>query len=559
MTQARLDGNRIAVDTTWRQKSLITQVPGARWKDEQWTVPATYPALVQLSAVFGDIEPDQGLREYGQELYEQRVLAHGIASGATTRPLSSSLADRLSPLQKQGAAWLAASDGAILADGMGSGKTVQTCVAIDELGLGNALIVCPSSVKETWRKHIDEWTNLEPVVIDGSAAKRAKLLDELTEEQVAIVNYEITWRHSRLAGYGNIRLSDKEKELGPLNRPWDLVVVDEAHRLVSPKAKQTRAMWAIGAYADRAWALTGTPIANHPGDFWALLRFILPDEWPAKTAYVDRYCATSFSPFGGMEIVGLNQQTREEFWGLIAPHFLRRKLEEIMGREIKKKRITRYAQLTPKHRKVYKDFKKEMLAELEDDGLLMVTDAFAKNGRLVQLASAMLEEDGEGGYRMCMPSPKVDALVDLLTDLGEDEPLVVYSASKQLIGLATDKLDKLDIRWTKITGDEDSTQRSRAEDDFQNGRVRVIFLTKAGAEGITLTAARYIAYMMRDWSMIANEQSEDRIRRWTQEHDEVYVIDLATEDTVDARLVEAYFEKGSMMNEITRDDLEALL
>lgn len=64
---------------------------------------------------------------------------------------------------------------------------------------------------------------------------------------------------------------------------------------------------------------------------------------------------------------------------------------------------------------------------------------------------------------------------------------------------------------------------------------------------------------MRDWSMIANEQSEDRIRRWTQEHDEVFVVDLATEDTVDARLVEAFFEKSSMMNEITRDDLEALL
>lgn len=559
MTEARLDGNRIVVDTTWRQKSLITQVPGARYRNEQWTVPATYPALIQLGSVFGsELEPDDELREYGQALYENRRMLHAIAQGATTRPLSSSLADRLSPLQQRGAAWLASSTGAILADGMGSGKTVQTCVAMHEDDVGMALIVCPSSVKETWRKHIEEWTDLEPVVVDGSAAKRTKLLEAITDGQVAIVNYEITWRHSRLAGYGNIKLKDNEKEPGPLNIAWDLVVVDEAHRLVSPKAKQTRAMWAIGDKADRRWALTGTPIANHPGDFWALLRFILPDEWPAKTAYVDRYCATSFSPFGGMEIVGLNQQTREEFWGLIAPHFLRRKLEEIMGREIKKKRITRYAQLTPKHRKVYKDFKKEMLAELEDDGLLMVTDAFAKNGRLVQLASAMLEEDGEGGYRMCMPSPKVDALVDLLTDLG-DEPLVVYSASKQLIGLATDKLDKLDIRWTKITGDEDSTERSRAEDDFQNGRVRVIFLTKAGAEGITLTAARYIAYMQRDWSMIANEQSEDRIRRWTQEHDEVYVIDLATEDTVDARLIEAYLEKGSMMNEITRDDLEALL
>lgn len=559
MTSATLDGNRIVVDTTWRQKSLITQVPGARWKNDRWTVPATYPALVQLASVFGsELEPDEGLRAFGQRLYEQRVLAHGIAQGAVPRPLSSSLADRLSPLQQQGAAWLALSEGAILADGMGSGKTVQTCVAMTEANVGMALVVCPASVKETWRRHVEEWTDLEPVVIDGSSAKRDKLLSEITDGQVAIVNYEITWRHSRLAGYGNIRLTDKEKERGPLNIAWDLVVVDEAHRLVSPKAKQTRAMWAIGDLAERRWALTGTPIANHPGDFWALLRFILPDEWPAKTAYVDRYCATSFSPFGGMEIVGLNVQTREEFWGLISPHFLRRGLEEIMGREIKKTRITRYCSLSPKHRKVYKDFKKEMLAELPDDELLMALDPFAKNGRLVQLASAMLEEDGEGGYRMCMPSPKVDALVELLTDLG-DEPLVVYSASKQLIGLAADKLDKLGVRWTKITGDEDSTERSRAEDDFQNGRVRVIFLTRAGAEGITLTASRYVAYMMRDWSMIANEQSEDRIRRWTQEHDEVFVVDLATEDTVDARLVEAFFEKSSMMNEITRDDLEALL
>jgi SWI/SNF-related matrix-associated actin-dependent regulator 1 of chromatin subfamily A len=126
----------------------------------------------------------------------------------------------------------------------------------------------------------------------------------------------------------------------------------------------------------------------------------------------------------------------------------------------------------------------------------------------------------------------VDALVQILED-NPDEPIVVFSASKQAIGLAAKRLTKLGIGFVSITGDTPGVDRGGIVQSFQSGSVRVFLGTiGAGGEGITLTASSTVIFLDRDWSPAKNAQAEDRLHRIGQLN-AVQIIDIMARDTVD--------------------------
>lgn len=461
---------------------------------------------------------------------------------------------RLYPYQRAGVEFLVSAENAVLADEMGTGKgtqTIHTLEIIRRTEDGPVLIVCPNSVKAVWAQEFATWAPWRDVcVVHGSAAKRRKLLAE--DHDVFIINYEALRSHSRLAPYGSIRLSEKEKEEGPLNRPWLAVVADEAHRVKDPKAKQTRALWAISSEATHRYALTGTPVANNPADFWSLLRFVSPSEWPSRSKFVDRFCLTAWNAFGGVDIIGLNPHNRDEFFKVVDPRFLRRTKAMVLPQLPPKVYLRREIELAPKQRKVYKALRDDMVAQL-DSGVVTTFDSLTLLGRLSQAASAYLEVDEEGVVGLTDPSSKLDALEDILSET--DEPVVVFAASKKLIDLASARLDKREIPHAKITGDVLPEDRARAVEAFQAGRLKVILLTLgAGAEGLTLTAAPTLVFLQRSWSLVECRQAEDRIHRpGAEKWDSVTIIDLVATDTVEEDQHAALVGKGDMLEQITRD------
>lgn len=554
---------RIGVNTLMREKGLIKQVPGARYDGELkcWTTPLSYTACTQLSSVFGKaIQVGPELQAWAANRYNWAILRADMAK-SDDATLGHGRESEMSPLQRLGAHFLA-TDNSVLADEMGSGKTVQASVALElvnRIKSGINLVVCPNAVKRSWAKHVMDWTNCTPFIVKGSATKRRAIIESAKEVPgaVLIMNWEQLRAHSRLAPYGNIRLSDDERTPKELNGIEFLVIIaDEAHRAKEPKNKQTRALFALKA--ERRWALTGTPIANHPGDFWSILHFVDPDEWPSRGAYVDRYCQVQWNAFGGSDIIGVRYDTRAEFYHLVDRYFLRRLKSQIMGREIKKVPEVRYVELSPRHRKMYNEFRDELLLLIEDD-VISATNQLAATSRLVQLSAAMLEPLEDGRFTMCEPSPKVDELINLVNDL-DGEPLVVYSSSKQLAYLAAARLEKEDVSYLIATGDQGEDERANAVERFQAGEARVfIGTTGAISEGVTLTRAKVLCFLHRDWSMVKNKQAEDRIHRWGQEADEVTIVDIITEETIDERVYDVFVTKQGRLEEITRDKLKELV
>jgi SNF2 family DNA or RNA helicase len=520
---------------------------------------------------------------------------------------------RLLDFQRPGVAFLARNKRAILADPPGLGKTAQlirTLQVLAELGQNPfpALIVCPNSLKSsTWSVEFTKWApEIEVVIIDGGAAKRRKQLAHMQQlandgHQVAgVINWEAVRLHSRLAAYGTMSLTEKESAPKELNEMGlRTVICDEAHRLKDPKSSQSRATWAVLHGAEFRYLATGTPIADNIADLWALLHGIEPEWLPARTKYVDRYAETSVNFFGGLDIHGIRPTTRDEFFKIVDP-LMRRIPKKAALPQLPAKLPTaiRHTPMLPKQKKAYDQMREHMIANLGE--LLVAPNPLAQLMRLNQLASSCAEltpvtrrewrtrpvlsetdfisidgvsrpapvrdEDGEivteryqveypdFDVRLIAPSPKVDDLIDLLEELG-DEPLVVGAVSRQLIELAAERLERLNIPHGLVTGAQSGYERGQAVERFQNGKHRVILLTLgAGAEGLTLTRASRMLFMQDSYSAIQNQQAEDRIYRiGSEQHDSVQIIKQIAPGTIEETKQDILLAKALRAEEVVRD------
>lgn len=583
---------RITVATQWTEKDQVKEIPGSRWntEDKMWKLPLTYTACVQLKGIFGEslqVGPD--LTRWIWHEWDHRI-KHVMSIRELTEIDVLHIDPRLFKFQEVGVQFLIWAGSALLADEMGTGKTIQALAAMNEIGADAlpALVICPNSVKTNWAEEAKRWLpQANTYALIGSAAEKTKLIEKAKTDPKAlvIVNFESTFRLSRLAGFGSIRLArcttcDKKYgspnlkatscEVHPraLNQvPFKLVIVDEAHRIKDPKTKQTRATWALGQgpSVSRRWGLTGTPLANDPSDLWSIGHFIAPNEYPTKSKFVDRYCIQAWNAWGGLDVAGLNPVTKEEFYRFFDPRFRRMPKALVLDQLPPKVYTRRVVQMTPQQKKAYSELERQLVTRLENGDVLVAKSNLSAQVRLLQLASSYAKitpdptdpaDVTKWQVELRDPSPKVDELMVVLDELG-GKPCVVSAEQRKLIELATKRLDEAKIKYGLITGAVDEYERKMALDDLQAGRIRVLLFTlKAGGTGLTMTAVDTMVRLQRSWSMIDNKQGEDRVHRiGSEKHSAINIIDIITEGTVEETQLLRLYDKMRRLEEITRDRL----
>lgn len=583
------DDGLIYLTSEWRWKDVIKTIPGTRWDDKrgQWRLPCSWSACLSMRSSFRDqLEIGPKLSEWAECERSTRV-----APCLWLRTQLDAEGDpSLFGWQRSGVKFIAAGRQVLIGDEMGSGKTATTIRGLAELlkqgeNVFPALVVCPNSVKNTWKREFEMWwPGVEVTVIKGSMAKRRKQLKD--PAHVYVINYEALRSHSRLAPYGSVALkkcldhggqdpkiteNTCQVHIRELNRfKFNTVIADEAHRAKDPKSQQTRALWAAAGDAEFRVALTGTPIANDVTDLWPILHFLKPAEFSSKTRWMDRYLNTLLNAYNQTVVLGIKPELYDEFYATLEPRFRRMPEELILSHlpPVLYERID--CEMSAKQKKAYDQMKESMIAELEDSETLRVGKGgpMIRATRLLQFASSYAEaetiDDGVDEYgfpkshqkvTLIDPSAKLDTFMDMIPDFGENH-VAVMAVSRQLIELLSARLEKAKIPHGLVTGRQNEDERTRHIDDFQAGKTKfILFTAAAGGTGITLTNARIFVRLQRPYSLVDDRQALKRVKRiGSEKHENILVFDFVTMGTIDTEVKKALDKKGVSFEEVVRDE-----
>jgi len=565
-----------------RFKDLINQIPGFTYdsKSGGWHARPSWSVAVAARGILGDhMDITEPVRQWADAQRARIGAAYTYRNGAWVLPCVQDLG--LYNFQEHGSTFLAMVETALMADEMGTGKTVQASVALKCLRTlaeaGHrpsplpALVVCTTSMKGKWTEELAKWAGLKAIATGDTKKKRLDAIAAVAagEYDVLVTNWNALALHSRLAPYGSIAMTEQQKTPAELNHiQWQAVVADEAHKAKDPKTNWTRALWQLGDQATYRWALTGTPISGLAEDLWSIMRFVEPREYPIRSRFIDRYALAGTNHWGGFETYGFNPAHEAELHAFLDPRLIRRTKAEVLPELPPKTFELRKVVMGTKQAKAYKDMKKELLYIDEETGeILMAADDLSSNGRLSQISSAMpiLETvqvlnlqtnelvDVVKVIGLQMPSAKVDALKDMLEE--SDEPLVVGAESRLLLELVAEELTKKKITHCLITGAVVGAARDIAVAEFQAGVHQVALVSLgAGAEGITLTRARRLVVLQASHKMTANLQFVDRIHRIGQTADSLEIIFVVTEGTVDEDRLDNSNAKELVMQQVVRDE-----
>jgi len=411
--------------------------------------------------------------------------------------------------QPAGIDFLMRNESALLADEMGTGKTVMTTVALRLLiqkGLAKtALIVCPVSVLREWNRHLEEWApELLVTFVRGQGEMRA-----------------IDWKapaHVFATSYDTLR---SDIESGNLPRSmldsFDVVVLDEAQSIKNPRSKRFRAIKKLEARW--RWALTGTPVENRPEDMASIFGFLRPGYLSESDLEPRRLVAKT------------------------APYFLRRKKKDVLPDLPPKIKQDHWLELDEDQRTAYDRAAANARAGLRSLGKRVTrVHIFTTIRDLKQICNFAPGKS---------TSPKVDFLKEQIEDISaSDGKLIVFS---QYIGEGVSKLEKALGAYgvAKLIGKQSEVEREREIDRFKKQKDVPILLAsfKAGGLGLNLTQASYVVHFDHWWNPATMWQAEDRVHRPGQKRG-VNVYSYWMADTIEERIFQTLLRKGLLFEDI---------
>lgn len=235
--------------------------------------------------------------------YHAKYFAHELSkrgSPTSIEKLAGTLMDArvdLNPHQVEAALFAfksPLSNGAILADEVGLGKTIEAGLVLSQKwaeGKKRMLIVVPASLRKQWSQELAEKFFLPSQILEAksfNAAIKAGNLNPFEANEILICSYPFAARHA-------------EKLM--LVR-WDLVVLDEAHRLrnvYKTQNKTARALRTALANVPKV-LLTATPLQNSLMELYGLVSFIDEYAFGDEKSFRSQYSRmTSPEQFGELK------------------------------------------------------------------------------------------------------------------------------------------------------------------------------------------------------------------------------------------------------------------
>ncbi len=161
----------------------------------------------------------------------------------------------------------------LLADDAGAGKTIMAGLLIRELELRGLaeriLIVCPSNLAFQWQREIKDKFDGKFLVLKGNDIKNQFGMNQWLEQNRIITSLDLAKRQEILPGLRQVH--------------WDLVIVDEAHRMSAADETHKSLRYKLGELlrdtSDHMILLTATPHKGDPLNFGLFLQLLDADAY----------------------------------------------------------------------------------------------------------------------------------------------------------------------------------------------------------------------------------------------------------------------------------------
>lgn len=460
----------------------------------------------------------------------------------------------------------------------GTGKTAivinKVCLAgarkrAKENSMYRTLIICPSQVRLNWEREFERFATVPGktcILRGGKIRKIRNLIDGVREEK------DCAWSAS-IISIDSVNSIWK----GLKNIQWDLVVIDESHKIKNANTQRFKSMMKIDdVRAKEKMILTGTPITNTVFDLWSQFQWLgkglsgfstysnfrsFHGKWESKLQN-----GTAVAKLIGFKNVPLIQER------LARLAFMITKKES--GLDLPDKVYDLYeVEMTKAQSEIYKKVATKLVAEIDE----MIADAEAKGNlnitvehiltkliRLAQICSGFVKTDNEldlmeeivkkgGIYQISENNPKIEALIKMIKEDWENDPnskCVIWATFIEDIRAISDRLAKEGINHVgyhnSITDGYRVKDSATAEDKINldnNCRILIANPASAGVGQNYLGYDRehpddsemYVnhhIYFSCSWSAVDRIQSEDRShRRGTRTN--LRITDLVVPYTID--------------------------
>lgn len=489
----------------------------------------------------------------------------------------------------------------ILADEVGLGKTIEAGMIIKELKarglITRILVVCPTGLVSQWSVEMQEKFHEKFQVIlpsDFDTIRRLTDNDDVygqfdqvisPMDSIKPVEKHAGWSDERVEKYNQERIE------AIINSGWDLIIIDEAHRVAGSSSDVAR--YKLGYLLSQAspylLLLTATPHNGKTEPFLRLVRLLDEQAFPNYKSIVKEQVAPYLIRSEKREAIDNNGNLlfKKRYTHLVElrwdeRHSLQRQLYELVSsyvsktydkaRRNRKKNmcliflmIIMQRMVTSSTAAVRQSLERRLRVLLEEETRVNTMsesdwdERDIEDGDADAMEAMSLDRNAEIEELKMIISVakqaefqhhdvKVDALFDTIDELQSEDPAQKIILFTEFVGTQVYLRELLESRGYSVSvlnGSMDIEERNNALNEFKTS-TGIFISTDAGGEGLNLQFANIIINYDLPWNPMKIEQRCGRADRIGQQRD-VHIYNMIIGDTVESRVREVLEEKLSVI------------
>jgi SNF2 family DNA or RNA helicase len=405
-------------------------------------------------------------------------------------------------------------------DTMGAGKTfvsIFSYAVVKRYGLAkSALVLCVNAAKSAWYDEVKKHSVFKVRVAGNGTKEVLNSIYGFDEEDFFVLHYDALINDSIFE-----RL---------LRKRFDLIVIDEAHKIKNITAKRTKRVLDLVQAVKRAvpidtekvnelgmhvyeydkpfvWCLTGTPVSERPSNAYTLLKILYGKMFDVSHRVFENFFCIfkELSLRSGKRIkVVAGYRHCDSLGRVLEPVSIGRKANELKGLP-EKVVVDRVVEMSEGQKEVYEKVKKGLIEELKRMNrtikLSRLENIFIRLHEVLSCPQTIGIE---------APSIKHDVVLDMIEEL--EEPVLIWVIYRVSAEVLYNRLKNSGVDVELIYG---GTDVDRIKKKVEDGKVHALIasIKKLGVSVDFLKAFRRAIYVDLPFSFTEYMQSQDRLVR----------------------------------------------